>query len=289
MEIMQAIVLGIVQGLTEFLPVSSSAHLIIVPWLLSWTNSVMNQHRLAFDVSLHLGTLLALLAFFSADWVRLFHAGMASIAERRIGDDPDRRLAWSLVIGTIPAGVAGFFAESKIERLFYSPNSPEGVGRFIAMAICLAVGGLALWAADHFGRQRRRLEQLTLRDVIVIGLAQALSILPGVSRSGSTIMAGLALRLERPAAARFSFLLSAPIIMAVCLKKLFDIVHEVRSGDLSIADLQVFAVGVVASLISGYFCIRFLLRFLQSNSTAIFAIYRCIAAGLILWIAFNRA
>jgi undecaprenyl-diphosphatase len=280
-------VLGIVQGLTEFLPVSSSAHLIIVPWLFQWDDSIV--HSLAFDVSLHLGTLLALLLFFASDWVRLFRAGIASVIERRIGSDPSRKMAWYLVIGTIPAGVAGFFAQSKIKELFYEPGSTGGKGRFISMALCLALGGLALWAADYFGRQRRRLDQMTLIDVLVIGFAQALAILPGVSRSGSTIMAGLAMRLERPAAARFSFLLSAPIIFAAGLNGLLEIGGLVRSGQLPAADLRIFVFGVIASLISGYLCIRFLLAFLQRNSTGVFAIYRCIAAVLILWIAFGRS
>jgi undecaprenyl-diphosphatase len=287
MQLLQAIVLGIVQGLTEFLPVSSSAHLILVPWLLRWDDSILSS--LAFDVSIHLGTLLALLLFFAADWVRLVRAGVASIVDRRIGDDPDRKMAWYLVIGTIPAGLVGFFAETKIKRLFYEPDAPQSSGRFISMAVCLVVGGLALWAADYYGRQRRRLDQLTLIDVLVIGFAQVLAILPGVSRSGSTIMAGLAMRFERPAAARFSFLLSAPIILAAGLKGLVDVAHDLRAGRLAAADLQVFAVGVSASLISGYFCIRFLLSFLQTHSTGVFAIYRCIVAGLILWIALGRS
>lgn len=284
MEMFQAIVMGIVQGLTEFLPVSSSAHLIIVPWLLGWADSLV--HSLAFDVSLHIGTLVALLLFFASDWVRLIRAGIASVIERRVGDDPDRKLAWFLVIGTLPAGIAGLLAEHKIKVWFYEPVSQKSVGRFVVMSACLVIGGIALWIADYFGRQRRRLDQITLGDVIIIGLAQALSIVPGVSRSGSTIMAALALRFERPAAARFSFLLSAPIIFAAGTKGLVNIAQQLRSGTLAVADLQIFAAGFVASLISGYFCIRFLLRFLQTNSTAVFAIYRCIAAGLILAIAF---
>ncbi len=286
MATLQAIALGILQGLTEFLPVSSSAHLIIAPWLFRWTDPVMGS--LTFDVSLHLGTLVALLAFFAADWVRLFRAGVASIVQRRIGDDPDRRLAWYLVIGSIPAGVVGLLAESKIEQLFHEPSSGERPGGFLVMAAFLAIGGLALWAADVFGRQRRSVEQLTLFDVIVIGLVQALSIFPGVSRSGSTIMAGLALRLDRPAAARFSFLLSAPIVLAAGMKGLYNVARQLGSGDLTLPDLQVFAVGFGASMVSGYISIQFLLRFLQTNSTAVFAIYRCVLAGVIVWIALDR-
>lgn len=286
MATLQAIALGIVQGLTEFLPVSSSAHLIIVPWLFHWTDPVMNS--LTFDVSLHMGTLVALLAFFAADWVRLFRAGVASIVERRIGDDRDRQLAWYLVIGSIPAAVVGFLAESKIEELFHKPTSGEQPGGFLAIGAFLAIGGLALWAADLFGRQRRQIEQLTLVDVIVIGLAQALSIFPGVSRSGCTIMAGLALRFDRPAAARFSFLLSAPIVLAAGLKGLYNVSVQLRSGALTLPDLQVFAVGFLASMVSGYISIRFLLRFLQTHSTAVFAVYRCVLAGVIVLIALGR-
>jgi undecaprenyl-diphosphatase len=287
MATLQAILLGIVQGLTEFLPVSSSAHLVIVPWALDWTDSVVD--RLTFHVSLHLGTLVALLAFFAGDWVRLLRAGVASVVERRIGDDPDRRLAWFLVVGSIPAGIVGFFAEAKIDELFHSPNGADRRGGMIVMAVLLVVGGLALWAADVFGRQRRKMDQLTLLDVLIIGLAQALSVFPGVSRSGSTIMAGLALRLERPAAARFSFLLSAPIIFAAGLKGLFNMSRHFETGELTLPDLQLFGVGFLASMVSGFYCIKFLLRFLQTNSTAVFAVYRCIVALLILWIVFRRA
>jgi undecaprenyl-diphosphatase len=287
MAILQAILLGIVQGLTEFLPVSSSAHLVIVPWSLDWTDSVVD--RLTFHVSLHLGTLVSLLAFFAGEWVRLFRAGVASVVERRIGNDPDRRLAWFLIVGSIPAGIVGYFAESKIDELFHSPDSAGRRGGMIVMAVLLVVGGLALWAADRFGRQRRKMDQLTLRDVLFIGLAQAISVFPGVSRSGSTIMAGLALRLERPAAARFSFLLSAPIIFAAGMKGLFNMSRQFETGELTLPDLQLFGVGFLASMVSGFYCIKFLLRFLQTNSTAVFAVYRFLLALVILWIAIRRS
>jgi undecaprenyl-diphosphatase len=284
----RAIALGIVQGLTEFIPVSSSAHLVIVRWLFGWSDPVLEG--LSFDLSLHLGTLVALLAFFATEWVRLVRAGVASLVERRIGDDPDRQLAWFLVLGSIPAGVAGFLAEAKIEELFHSPSSSDHQrnGAYLAIAALLIVGGLALWAADHFGRQRRGIEQLKLGDVIVIGLAQALSVFPGVSRSGSTMMAGLALRLNRPAAAQFSFLLSTPIILAAGLKGVFNLTKQFQSDQLTLVDLQLFGVGFVASMVSGYFCIKFLLRFLQTHSTAVFAGYRCVLAGLIICVALRR-
>lgn len=285
--LLQAITLGIVQGLTEFIPVSSSAHLVIVRWLFGWSDPVLDG--LSFDVSLHIGTLVALLAFFAAEWGRLIRAGIASLIERKVGQDPERELAWFLILGSIPAGVVGLLAESKIEEMFHVPGGTNGrIGGLLAIAALLVVGGLALWAADRFGRHRRRIEQLTARDVMVIGMAQALSVFPGVSRSGSTIMAGMALRFERSAAARFSFLLSTPIIMAAGLKGLLDLSKRFYLGDLRGPDLQLFAVGFLASLVSGYFCIKFLLRFLQTNSTAVFAAYRCGLAGLIVWVALSR-
>ncbi len=264
MTIIQSIILGLVQGLTEFIPISSSAHLIIVPWLFGWNDPALTS--LPFDVALHLGTLLAVLAYFAADWVRLIRAGVASIVERKIGADPDRRLAWLLVIGCIPGAIVGVLAESKINDLFHAP----------------------LLAAERMASHTRKLEQLKLSDSIWIGLAQALAIFPGVSRSGSTITAGLALGLERPAAARYSFLLSAPIIAGAGLKSLYDIYKGLGSGAIARGDLLLFPIGFVAAAVSGYLVIRFLMRFLQTNSTAIFVYYRWALAVLIIVVALAR-
>ena len=284
MTVIQAIVLGIVQGLTEFVPISSSAHLIIVPWLFRWSDP-----GLAFDVALHLGTLVALLWFFAADWVRLVRAGVASIVERKIGNDSDRRLAWFLVIGTIPGGIAGFLGESKIEELFHQPNAPHTLGAMIAMAIIIALLGAALFVAERIAQHLRGLNQVSLKDAIVIGLSQALAIFPGVSRSGSTITAGLALGLQRETAARFSFLLSAPIMLGAGLKSLLDVHSELATGAMVQSDLFLFAIGFIAAAVSGYLCVKFLLRFLQKNSTDIFVYYRWLLAILIIIIAFVRS
>src|SRR5512136_1942170 len=219
--ILQAIILGIVQGLTEFIPISSSAHLVIIPWLFQWTDPALES--LTFDVALHLGTLLALLVFFATDWVKLIRAGIASIVERKIGDDLDRRLAWLLVIGCIPGGIAGVLLESKITELFHAPNAPIQPTAMVAMGIIIALLGALLFLAERFARHERRMDKLSLKDAIAIGLAQAFAVFPGVSRSGSTITAGLALGLERETAARFSFLLSAPIVAGVGLKSLWEI------------------------------------------------------------------
>jgi undecaprenyl-diphosphatase len=281
--LLQAVILGIVQGLTEFVPISSSAHLVIIPWLFRW-----DDPGLSFDVALHMGTLVALLWFFWSDWVRLVRAWAASIIERKIGTDSDRRLAWFLVIGTIPGGIAGWLGESKIEELFHQPNSPHTLGAMTSMAIIIALLGLGLFIAERIARHVRGLNQVSLRDAIVIGASQALAIFPGVSRSGSTITAGLFLGLKRETAARFSFLLSAPIILGAGLKSLLDVRAELASGAMAQSELLLFAVGFVVAALSGYLCIKFLLRFLQKHSTDVFVYYRWLLALLIIAVAFAR-
>ncbi|MFC2073136.1 undecaprenyl-diphosphatase UppP [Chloroflexota bacterium] len=283
MTIIKAVILGIVQGLTEFVPISSSAHLVIIPWLFYW-----DDPGLAFDVALHLGTLVALLGFFSTDWVRLVRAGITSIIERKIGNDPDRRLAWMLIIGTIPGIIAGLLGESKIEELFHQPNIPHTPEAMTFMAIAIALLGVALFVAERIARHLRELTKVSLKDTVVIGLAQALAIFPGVSRSGSTITAGLALGLQREAAARFSFLLAAPILAGAGCKSLFNVYNELKTGAMAQLELVPFAIGFVAAAVSGYLCIKFLLRYLQKNSIDIFVYYRWMLAVLIIIVAFVR-
>jgi len=282
-NIFQAIILGIVQGLTEFIPVSSSAHLIIVPWALGWADP-----GLTFDVALHLGTLVALLIFFAPDWARLIRAGAASIVERKVGDDVDRRLAWLIVIGSIPGAIAGVLAESKIEELFHQPNAPHNSGAMIAMGVLIALLGAVLFVVERIAQHVRALNAASFKDAIIIGLAQALAIFPGVSRSGATITAGLALGFQREAAARFSFLLAAPIIAGAGAKSLFNIYSELKRGTIGSAELTLFAVGFVAAAITGYFCIRFLLRYLQKNSADVFVYYRWLLAAFVIGLALVR-
>ncbi len=284
--IIQAIILGVVQGLTEFIPVSSSAHLIIVPWLFNWDDQVLNG--LSFDLALHLGTLVALLIFFASDWVRLIRAGIASLVERKIGSDPDRRLAWFVIIGTITGGVVGFLAEAKVEELFHQPGAPHQTSAMIAMAVIIALLGALLFIAERIAKHLRGVEKLAFSDAFWIGLAQALAMFPGVSRSGSTITAGLALGLQRESAARFSFLLSAPIIAGAGAKSLFNLYNQIRIGAIPQDELILFPIGFIAAAISGYICIRFLLRFLQRNSTDIFVYYRWALALLIISVSLFR-
>jgi undecaprenyl-diphosphatase len=274
-DIFQALFLGILQGLTEFLPVSSSAHLVFVPWLLGWDDRAVTS--IQFDVALHMGTLLAVLVYFAADWRRLIAAFFASLFERRIGDDPDRRLVWLILIGTIPAALAGLLAESKINDIFHDPqNLRTGL---LVIAVMMIVMGALLLLAERVGKHALTLEGIRLPTAVLVGVAQALALIPGVSRSGSTITAGLFAGLKREAAARFSFLLATPVVLAAGLKQVYNLVQEGGiPGDLQLG----FLVGFVASAISGFMCIFLLLRYLQRNSTAPFIWYRFMVGAALL-------
>lgn len=286
MLILKAILLGLVQGLTEFIPISSSAHLVIIPWMFQWDDPALES--LTFDVALHLGTLVALFAFFAKDWVRIIRSGVLSIVERKIGEDVDRKLAWFLVIASIPGGVIGLLFEHTIELWFHPSEGPIASSSMIMMALIIALLGGLLLLAERLAAHLRRMNQLTLRDSILIGTAQAFAIFPGVSRSGSTITAGLALGLERETAARFSFLMSAPIIAGAGLKSLLKIYKGIQSGVISGSDFTLFVVGFLTAAISGYFCIKFLLRFLQKNPTNVFVYYRWVLALVVVSIALLR-
>lgn len=288
MVILEAIILGLIQGLTEFIPISSSAHLVVVPWLFGWNDSALTS--LPFDMALHLGTLVAVLIYFAADWVRLLRAGFSSIVERRIGNDVNRRMIWYLVIGCIPGGIVGLLLESKIDELFHQPNTPIKTSALIAMAVIIALLALALWFAERYAKHVRKLENLTFKDVLTIGCAQALAVFPGVSRSGGTITAGLALGLEREAAARFSFLLGTPLIAGIGLKSIWDIYEGLQAGGaFSQTDWILFPLGMIVAAVSGYLCIKYLLQYLQKNSTRIFIYYRWAFAVLIVVVALIRA
>jgi undecaprenyl-diphosphatase len=284
--ILQAIILGIVQGATEFIPISSSAHLIIIPWLFGWTNPALTS--LPFDVALHLGTLIAVLWYFAQDWVTLISAGFASIKERKIGADLNRRMAWFVVIGTIPGAVVGMLAESKIESLFHEPGVPIQPTAMIIVGVILAAMAGVLYLADHLATHVKGSEEMTLKDTLIIGFAQALAIFPGVSRSGSTITAGLALGLKRDFAAKFSFLLSAPIIAGAGLKSMVDVLGLVKTGAITSSDLVLFAVGMIAATITGYLVIRFLMVYLQKHTINVFVYYRLVVAAIVIIVALTR-
>jgi undecaprenyl-diphosphatase len=270
----QAAILGLVQGLTEFLPVSSSAHLVIVPWLFGWADP-----GLAFDVALHMGTLIAVLAYFWRDWLNLIRGLLRIVATRRIDSDPQGRLGVYILLGTIPGVIAGVLLESRIDESFHSADPKTQSNGILIIAVLMMLLAVALFGAERLARHRLEIAQITLGTALSIGLAQALAVLPGVSRSGSTITAGLFAGLKREAAARFSFLLGTPIIVGSGIKKGYDIFKE---GGIASADQAAFAIGFVIALISGYAAIWFLLRFLQRNSTIPFIVYRVVVGVLLI-------
>jgi undecaprenyl-diphosphatase len=274
--LVQAAILGLVQGLTEFLPISSTAHLIVVPQLAGWSDPFITSA--GFDVMLHMGTLLALLIYFWRDLLRLAVAWFASIRDRSIAGDPDRRLAWLLVVSVVPGALIGALGESFFDTFFREP------GRLLYIAGLLVVGAVILAAAEMIGRRSRDLTDLRWRDAAVIGVAQAFALLPGISRSGITIAAGLFLSLRREAAARFSFLMATPIIAGAGVWKS----REVLGGALTDANIGALVVGFVASAVAGLAAIAFLLAFLRRRSTALFIGYRIVLAALIVLFVLTR-
>jgi undecaprenyl-diphosphatase len=272
--VFQAAIVGLLQGLTEFIPVSSSAHLELVPWMLGWESDGLIG-SLAFDVFLHLGTLLALLVYFAADWRRYIGAWLASIRERRIGADPDRRIAWLLLLATIPAAVIGFSLEGLIDDAFHGGG---GDAALLAIAGFLVIGGAALWIADRLGRRTRELEDVTAGTALTIGFAQALALLPGISRSGATLTTGLALGMTREAAARFSFLLATPITLGAGLYGARRLLVEPHTSTEWLA----IGVGFAAAAIAGFVAIRFMLSWLRTRSVAIFTLYRFALAAVVV-------
>ena len=267
-QLIQAVVLGIVQGLTEFLPVSSSGHLIVVPALLGWNDPFIES--LAFSVMLHVATLAALLLYFRADWLRLIPAGLATIRDRSFQGDPDRRLAWLLAVATIPAVIVGFLLNDLIETAFREP-------RLVAMT--LVIGGGILWLADRVGSRTRTAEQLGFGAALGIGAAQALALIPGVSRSGISISAGLLAGLDREASARFAFLMATPITAGAGIYEL----GKVLTGEAGVAlPLVPLAAGMAASFVAGVLAIAVVLRYLRSNGVGVFVVYRLALAALIV-------
>ena len=260
----QAVILGLVQGLTEFLPISSTAHLRIVPWLFGWEDP-----GAAFSAAIQLGTLVAVFVFFARDIQRLTVAALQGIAQRNLRHSPDSLMAWAIVPATIPIVVFGLgfkdYIENKLRHL-----------EIISWA--LIVLALLLLLAERIGKRDRKLERLTFWRIQLIGWCQALALIPGCSRSGSTIMGGLFVGLSRPEAARFSFLLGLP---AIAGSGLFELM-ELMAADPGMTGLLNLAIGIAVAAVSGYVSIGFLLRFLERFGTHAFAIYRIVLGAVIL-------
>jgi undecaprenyl-diphosphatase len=278
MPLYQAIVLAIVQGLTEFLPVSSTAHLWLVPWILNWKDP-----GLTYDVALHAGTLLAVLGYFWRYWLEMIKM-VLGISEGRGGAPvqagpvtllgENRQLFWFLVIATIPGGIAGWLFERAADEKLRSP---------FVIGPALIIVGLVMWAGERMGSEDHGLGQVGLLDSIIVGVAQAFSVIPGVSRSGSTMAAGLFRGMNRETAARFSFLLSTPIIAGACLKKGMEIHHHGMDPGMRMP----FLFGIIVSAVVGYAVIAVLIRYLERRTFTIFVVYRVILGVILLAIGWG--
>ena len=284
MPIYQAVVLAIVQGLAEFIPISSSGHLIIVRRLLGW-NELSPAHELTFDVALHFGTLLSVLFYFRRTWIQIIRAALGGkvvrFSETGASDEKltaeeqrqERWLLWLLAIATVPGAIAGKLLEHSAEDYFRE--------HIYLIAGALIVVALLMWWGEKAGQLTKPLSQVSFSDAIIIGCAQAFALIPGVSRSGSTITAGLFRNMTREAAVRFSFLLSTPIIAGAALLK----AHELRKEGLPPGMHAPFVVGVLVSAIVGYAAIAWLIRYLQTNTLKAFVIYRIIAGVVVMGLA----
>lgn len=255
MTIIQSIILGIVQGISEFLPISSSAHLIFIPWALNWP-----AHTLTFDVALHIGTLFALLLFFWKEWWGIIKSP----------------LLWLLIIGCIPGAIAGLLGEKYFEETFRGP---------VTIAVFMIGLALLLWLAEIYGKKKRGLAAVNWLDALIIGVAQAFALMPGVSRSGITMTTGLFTGLSREAAAKFSFLLATPIILGAGLYKGYGLLKHGLPTD----ERAPFLIGMITAAVVGFFAIKYLLKYLQKNSFYLFIWYRIIVGiGLIVLFLLRR-
>jgi undecaprenyl-diphosphatase len=255
----QAIVLGAVQGLAEFLPISSSAHLILVPWLLKWQDP-----GLAFDVALHLGTLLALLIYYRDEWIAMAR----SVAG---GQSTERRLLELLIVASVPGAIIGLAFEKQAETTFRSP---------LLIAIAMAVLAVLLWLFDKLSPQKRTMGEMTYWDALVIGFSQALAIIPGVSRSGATITMARAVGVERGDSANFSFLMATPIIAGAGLVEARKLIHEGLDWSVGL--------GFISAAVFGLVAIAFLIRYVRTRDYVVFAVYRLLVAALVIAVFFAR-
>ncbi|NLH26908.1 MAG: undecaprenyl-diphosphatase UppP [Syntrophomonadaceae bacterium] len=262
MTIWQSVVMGLVQGLGEFLPISSSAHLVLVPWFFNWLDP-----GLTFDIALHIGTLIAVIAYFWRDWVKLIMGAFQGTKSK------EGRLFWYLVLATIPGAIMGLLLEEKAETVFRNP---------VLIAVMLIVLGVILYWADRKGRKLTDVNNISLGQSLMIGISQALAIIPGVSRSGITMTTGLLLGLTREGAARFSFLLSAPVIFGAGLIKVPDILAN--PGMINTP----FLIGMLVSALSGAASIGFLLKYVQKKNFLPFVWYRFLLGAVVLLVALMR-
>lgn len=261
MTTFQSLILGIIQGLTELLPISSSAHLDILPWIFDWTNSeAFNIAFEGFDVALHFGTLLAIGIFFFKDWIRLIRGGFNQVVKKQ--KSKEGKMFWYIVAATLPGGIIGLLLDKFVG---------DGLKKPLIIAAALIIMGIILYIVDKKSKSNTKYEQMTFKQTFLIGLSQCLAFIPGVSRSGITMTTGRAMGIERESVAKYSFMLSAPIVFAATILKLKDFVFSIP-----------FFVGIFASFIVGTLVIKFLLNYLKKGSFKIFAIYRVIFGIIII-------
>lgn len=267
MTVFQSLILGIVQGLTELLPISSSGHLDILPWMFGWTNNPEFEVAFeGFDVALHFGTLLAIGIFFFKDWIELIKGGFNQVVKKQ--KSKEGRMFWYIVAATLPGGIIGLILDKFVG---------DGLKKPIIIGIALIIMGIVLYIVDKKSKSNIKYEEMTFKQTFLIGLSQCLAFIPGVSRSGITMTTGRGMGIDRESVAKYSFMLSAPIVLAATILKLKDFVFSIP-----------FFVGILASFIVGIFVIKFLLEYLKKGSFKIFAVYRVIFGIIIIIFAFMR-
>ena len=271
MNFIEILILGFIQGIAEFLPISSSAHLIIFRDIFGVGAGMSSNMELTFDIALHFGTLLAIGVFFFWDFIKMIQKGFT----KGVRDD-DGKILWYLVAATIPAAIAGVLFEDAIENVIRS--------NYVVIALALAIMGVIIYLADKYSKQTKDIKKMTLKDAIIVGCSQVFALIPGFSRSGTTIAAGRVLGLDRESAAKFSFYLSAPVVLGAVVLQL------IKGSALSIiaANLGTFVLGILVSFVIGLLCIKYLLKYLQKHNFKIFMVYRVVLAIVVLVYIFIR-
>ena len=271
MNFIEILILGFIQGIAEFLPISSSAHLIIFRDIFGIGAGMSSNMELTFDIALHFGTLLAIGVFFFWDFIKMIQKGFT----KGVRDD-DGKILWYLVAATIPAAIAGVLFEDAIENVIRS--------NYVVIALALAIMGVIIYLADKYSKQTKDIKKITLKDAIIVGCSQVFALIPGFSRSGTTIAAGRVLGLDRESAAKFSFYLSAPVVLGAVVLQL------IKGSALSViaANLGTFVLGILVSFVIGLLCIKYLLKYLQKHNFKIFMVYRVVLAIVVLVYIFIR-
>ncbi len=271
MNFIEILILGFIQGIAEFLPISSSAHLIIFRDIFGIGAGMSSNMELTFDIALHFGTLLAIGVFFFWDFIKMIQKGFT----KGVRDD-DGKILWYLVAATIPAAIAGVLFEDAIENVIRS--------NYVVIALALAIMGVIIYLADKYSKQTKDIKKMTLKDAIIVGCSQVFALIPGFSRSGTTIAAGRVLGLDRESAAKFSFYLSAPVVLGAVVLQL------IKGSALSViaANLGTFVLGILVSFVIGLLCIKYLLKYLQKHNFKIFMVYRVVLAIVVLVYIFIR-